>query len=140
MRSYEFIGHTADIRMLVEGETLAELFEAAFLGMAALLGGETCINSNEKECLISREIALSSANATTLLVDFLSEVLTASYEERAIFCEVEFLEITENAVKAKIRGKKILAFKEDIKAVTYHEAEVKQNAKGYWETMIIFDI
>jgi len=29
---------------------------------------------------------------------------------------------------------------EDIKAVTYHEAEVKKKKDGIWETMLIFDI
>ncbi len=31
-------------------------------------------------------------------------------------------------------------YEEEIKAVTYHEAEVIQNHKGIWEMIVIFDL
>jgi SHS2 domain-containing protein len=43
-------------------------------------------------------------------------------------------------VIATIKGNRVSYFDEDIKAVTYHEAAVKQNNEGQLETVIIFDI
>ena len=40
----------------------------------------------------------------------------------------------------KLSGTRINNFDEEIKAVTYHEANVIKNKKGLWETCIIFDI
>ena len=37
-------------------------------------------------------------------------------------------------------GRKVKRFKEDIKGVTYHELEIKQQKDGTWETTILFDI
>ncbi len=132
------MAHPADIRMQVEGETLAELFEAAALGMGEILVPGICMGNRSGE--IISEIALSAPDVTALLIDFLSEILTRSCEERIIFCRADFMKIEETTIAAKIYGKKVQKFEEDIKAVTYHEAEVKKDENGKWKTMVIFDI
>jgi len=48
--------------------------------------------------------------------------------------------LTETEIEVKVFGRKVEEFEEDIKAVTYHEAEVKKNEKGEYETMLVFDI
>ena len=58
----------------------------------------------------------------------------------AYFCAVDFLEFTETTLRAIIHGAKTEDFEEDVKAVTYHEVEVKKNEAGNYETLIIFDI
>jgi SHS2 domain-containing protein len=85
-------------------------------------------------------LQLQSVDTTVLLVDFLSEVLTLSHEEKAVFCALEVQQLNETAIAAQIAGRPADGFAEDIKAVTYHEAEVRQNDAGKWETMLIFDI
>lgn len=139
MKDYKFLSHTADIRMQVVGDTLAELFEASVSGMNEMLSPGFCVNGKDGNAIV-REISIAATDATTLLIDFLSEVLTRSYEEGAIFCRIDFLKMDETAAKAKIYGKRAREFKEDIKAVTYHEAEVKRNEDEKWETVIVFDI
>ena len=132
--------HTADIRMQVEGDTLAELFRAALLGMDELLSPGICNNKSKSSGQIQCEISVVSSDATALIVDFLSEVLTYAYEKKTVFCKIDFQQIGEKKLKARIYGKKVSSFAEDIKAVTYHEAQVRKNEKGNWETLIIFDI
>lgn len=139
MKNYKFISHTADIRMEIEGETLGDLFEAAVLGMNELLRPGFCADPKGNDEIV-RDISIESSDATTLIIDFLSEVLTCAYEEKTVFCRVDFSKINETTVEAKIFGRKVQAFKEDIKAVTYHEAEVVKNEKGNWETTVVFDI
>ncbi len=39
-----------------------------------------------------------------------------------------------------LRGFAVSSLDEDIKAVTYHEAEVKETEDRKWETMIVLDI
>lgn len=143
MKSYKLLSHTADIRLKVEGDTLPELFSAALLGMSGILKPDFCQKSAESRRAhfpLVCEISISSPDATALLVDFLSEALTFSCEKKAVFCQVEFAEITDNSLRAKIYGGKVNKFDEDIKAVTYHEAEIKKNKKGNLETVIVFDI
>jgi SHS2 domain-containing protein len=79
-------------------------------------------------------------DTTCLLVDYLSDVLTLSYTEKAVFCAVNFHKLEETSLSARIYGRAVEGFDEEIKAVTYHGANVRQNQKKQWETCIIFDI
>lgn len=138
MKNFKIIPHTADLRLKVEGSTLNELFWAACKGMAKILNGESEKKINQS--VLTEEIIINSPNITALLIDFLSELLTKSYLNNAIFDKVEFRELTETHLKAKIIGTKVEKFERDLKAVTYHEANVIKNKKGNFETMIVFDI
>jgi len=136
MKHYELIAHTADVRLKLEASTLEELFEAALLGMAELIKPEAC----PKTCHLKNEINLSCVDPIALLVDFLSEVLTLTQTDKVIYCKIEFKKLTETELNATIFGITVDSFDEDVKAVTYHEADVKKNEKGNYTTVIVFDI
>ena len=93
-----------------------------------------------KSVEVVKKINLSATDTTSLLIDFLSEALTYSQEERAVFTKVLFSDLDEKNIAAEIYGQTVDDFGEDIKAVTYHEANVVKNNRGNWETVIIFDI
>ena len=134
----KYLPHTADIRMLIEGETLQKLYMAGVKGMANILKENSCdqtdkFNSNTR-------IKISSLDDTNLLIDFLSDVLTHTYTNKTIYCKINILRLEKYNIEADVFGIKTNDFDEEIKAVTYHEAEVKQNKNNKWETCVIFDI
>jgi SHS2 domain-containing protein len=134
----KYLPHTADIGMLIEGESLEKLFMAGLKGMANILKENVCeathiFNSNTR-------IKTSSLDYTNLLIDFLSEVLSHSYANKTIYCKVNIITLERYHIVADIYGLETNGFDEEIKAVTYHEAEVKRNKNKLWETCIIFDI
>lgn len=137
MRSHHVEPHMADVRLKVEGDTLEELFQAALEGMGELIKKGVFQKKDTPEV---QRISILSPDVTSLLIDFLSEVLTLSHIQHVVFGKMEFLELTETRLKASIWGRKVRAFDEDIKAVTYHEANVAKNKRGFYETMIVFDI
>lgn len=138
MRSYKILEHTADIRLKVEGDNIEELFTAAAEGMASIIDNEACQSFHSPD--LGLEINVKAPNQTALLIDFLSEILTHTHINNTIFCKAQVREITETNVRADIFGTKVSQFKEDIKAVTYHEANIQKNASGNYETVIVFDI
>lgn len=132
---YKIIGHTADLRLKVSAKSEKELFKEALAGMAAILKEKP-----EREEKISKEIEVESPDSISLLVDFLNEALYNAYSEKAVFPDAEFEIFSENKLKAKISGYKIKeGFDEDIKAATYHEAEIKKE-NGNFAVTLIFDI
>lgn len=134
----KYLPHTADIRMLIEGETLQKLFMAGVKGMANILKENICDQTykfNHKT-----RIKTSSLDDTNLLIDFLSDVLTHTYTNKTIYCKVNVLSIEKYHIVADVFGIETNDFDEEIKAVTYHEAEVKKNKNNQWETCVIFDI
>jgi SHS2 domain-containing protein len=140
---YKILEHTADVRLLVEGRTLGELFAEALGGMMELMK-EECGPEEAKlrggPPEITRNVQVESPSATSLLVDFLNEALCLAHSHRERYEGVEFKEISESRVRATLRGRPVESFGEDIKAVTYHEAEVRRNAAGHFETRLVFDI
>ncbi len=133
---YSFRKHTADIRMNVRGKTLEELFQDALSGMVKIMSRTRLREARA----VKREIAVEAPDATALLVDFLNEALALMHTECEAYTAVRFRSLSGRSLKAELEGYKIESFDEDIKAVTYHEADVKKNNKGEWETILIFDI
>lgn len=133
---YKILEHTADIRMAVQGRTLEELFSDALAGMASILKSQ---NASDKK-QVERAISLEAPDTTALLIDFLNETLRLAQTNKESYTQVEFKKILPQSLEANLRGFKVQSFEEDIKAVTYHEAEVKRKKDGIWETNIIFDI
>jgi SHS2 domain-containing protein len=141
--TYRILEHTADVRLLVEGQTLEALFAEALRGMMELMQPETEpgeAEAQKRPLETSREIQVESPSATALLVDFLNEALSLAHSHRERYEGVEFKEISESRVHAELRGRAVPYFGEDIKAVTYHEADIRRNAAGNLETMLVFDI
>ncbi|SCP97670.1 SHS2 domain-containing protein [Anaerobium acetethylicum] len=170
MHRYDFLKHKCDIRLKAEADSLEGLFYAALEGMNSVLAAENgslpeasihsrpganaqilpeasvhnlpgasaqTLPTENREKL---NLNIDSADTTALLIDFLSEVLTESNIEYRIFDKLELQELKENHLTAVLYGKSVDRFDTDIKAVTYHEADVKINRKGYYETVIVFDI
>jgi SHS2 domain-containing protein len=86
-----------------------------------------------------REIRLESWDHAALLVDWLNELLFLTETEGLVFVEgyVEFLDDT--ALVGRAGGSATLATKAHIKAATFHDLELVQDADG-WSTVITFDV
>jgi SHS2 domain-containing protein len=132
---FELIEHTADVRLRVTAPSLEDLFRDAVRGMYAVMRGEA--RSAQR---IEREIRVDDSSGTTaLLVDFLNDVLNRAQIGRELFEEVAFTRFEETSLTATLTGTADAEFEEDVKAVTYHEAEVR-NVNGEWTTMLVFDL
>ena len=147
VKKFEILPHTADVRLKVFGKTKEELFKNAMLGMAKILAKSPKSKLKIKnfppkaDQPLVEKLKIKSPDINSLLVDFLSEVLYQSQINHAVFKEVNFSNFKETELEAEISGFKIGEFDNDIKAVTYHELEIKKSpAKGFFETIIVFDI
>ena len=135
--SYKILEHTADLKIEIRGSSIEDLFAETALAMMDLMKPE---NFQEQEGYTQREISLKSLDETTLLIDFMSEILLQANINKEIYTKIAFKEFSSSSLEATLKGVPISEFKEDIKAVTYHEADVKKNSDGTWETIIVFDI
>ena len=135
---YKVIGHTADIRLKVWGLTEKELFRDALLGMMYIIKMQNSKSKNQN--LRKRTIKIEADDVTALLVDFLNEALYQSHTNKEIYNEVKFNQLTDKNLETELIGFSVREFDEDIKAVTYHEAEIKKRPDGQFETTLIFDI
>jgi len=130
----EIIEHTADIRLRVSGKSLQELFTEALRGTIGLLQPQKGARR------VQRVVKVEAPDTTILLVDFLSEALSNAHANREAYDDAVFSSLTETSAIAQLTGNDALAFGEDVKAVTYHEAEVRRDPNGQWSTVLVYDL
>lgn len=131
---YEFLEHKGDFKIKVFGRTKEELFLSAVAGMSAVLGPEG------KGKAVARKVKVTSQDSNALLADFLNEVNYLIQTKREFYFNVKFNKLTNTELQATLFGNKVKEFREEIKAVTHHGLQIKQNKTGALETAIIFDI
>lgn len=137
MKKFKIGSHTSDKTIIAESDTYEGLFITAMKGLAFLLKGNE--KTEYKNKVVKSKITIESVDSSCLIVDFLSEVLSQSYVKKAIFEEVEFDYLTETTLSADIKGIKTEKFEEDIKAITYFGARIK-NKNGIYTVKILIDI
>ncbi len=127
------IQHTADWALKVWAPSLDVLFAQAAEGMYWLM--ETTLAGEPRTV---RTIEVEGADAESLLVAFLSELLYLSESTGLGFDQFEII-INKNHLRALARGAPAQMQKKEIKAVTYHNLAVRRKEKTYTVT-IVFDV
>jgi SHS2 domain-containing protein len=132
---YTFLDHTADVRLKVSGATQAALFAECVAALMELLQPGA-----PQGPAVLRHVTVTASDPTSLLIDFLGLVLLGALTRRECYERVDFQMLTDRSLQAELHAVPVAGFGKDVKAVTYHEAEVKQDAAGAWETVIVLDI
>jgi SHS2 domain-containing protein len=132
--TYSFHEHTADVRMDVESKSFPGLLHQALLGLFDLL------RPRARARRVQRRIEVRAKDATSLFIDFLSDVLSLAQANGEAYSSVRFTMLRPTLLRATLFGRKIASFDEDIKGVTYHEADVTGSARGIWHGHVVFDI
>jgi len=133
---YQITEHTADMRMNVEAQNLRQLFKDSIKGMLNTLKTE---NPEANKTTVKRTVAVQSSDITALLIDTMNEVLSLAQIHRETYPKIFIRKLSKTAIVAELEGMKVEKFEKDIKAVTFHEANVEKK-EGLWKTTIIFDI
>jgi len=129
---FEELQHTADWALRVWAADLPALFVEAALGMNAMSGVQPVPGVQLK-----RAFAADAPDIESLLVLFLSELVYAAEQEHLVFDAFE-IELQGSELKVNMSGAPILTLNKSIKAVTYHNLQVRQIETGL-EVEIVFD-
>lgn len=127
------IPHTADWALHVWGADLPELFGEAARGMITLAGARLAEGPRLK-----RTVEIEAADVESLLVAFLSEILFFMEQEHLGFDSFH-IDIESQRLRAELEGAPLLSLTKAIKAVTFHNLNVRQTDRGY-EVEIVFDV
>ena len=135
---YRVFDHTADLGVEVSAATLEELYAAAAFALFDLLTDLSTVRAG-----IAREIVVTGQDPADLLVNFLREILYMCNGERFLIKTCLIRETTPQRLKALLRGETFDSgrhrMKQEIKAVTYHQASVCETEKGI-VAKVIFDV
>jgi SHS2 domain-containing protein len=134
MQHFQEIEHTADWAFRAHGRDLAQLFANAARGMFELQAG-----AGSGETSVARGVAVSGVDRETLLVNWLNELLYLQETQHETYSRFEVLEISDMHLRALVHGRPSPAERKLIKAVTFHDLEVRRSEDG-WEAAIVVDV
>jgi SHS2 domain-containing protein len=135
IRRFEEAEHTADRALRICGRDLAELFTNAALGMNSLMRSAAAGGRPS----VAKEIELEAIDGESLLVAWLSELAFWAETESLLFTRFEFLRISPTRLSAVVRGDRVGAFEKHVKAVTFHNLDIRSEAGGLAAT-VVFDV
>jgi SHS2 domain-containing protein len=137
-KRFEILDHTADIGIIVHGENLKALFENAGEAFFHLITDLRKVRRRTE-----RRINIGGESLDRLLVDWLSELLYLHDVENLLFKGFDVESVGEDGLRAIVKGEPfqegVHVIKTEVKAVTYHQIEVRQE-NGRWRAQVIFDL
>jgi SHS2 domain-containing protein len=138
VKRFEILDHTADIGIIVHGENLKALFENAGEAFFHLI---TDLKKVKRR--VERQVNIEGESLDRLMVDWLSELLYLHDVENLLFKGFKVDSVGEDGLKAIAKGEPfqegVHVIKTEVKAVTYHQIEVRQEAGG-WRAQVILDL
>lgn len=127
-RGYVILDHPADMGIEAYGENLKEAFEEAAIALTSIILDMAAIEPSQ-----NRKIEIKASDYEHLLVKWLSEILYLYDGDNFVCCDFNVEDLQPNYLIAEVKGeifdnKKHLT-KLDVKAVTYHQILVCENAE-----------
>ena len=123
-KPYEFLPHTADVRIKATGKTLEEAFQNSAYAMT-----DVVTDHSKVEKKVEKEFTLESENQESLLYDFLEQFLILIDSDGFLLSEIKELKITGNNLSVKFVGdtySEKYDTKTHVKAITYQEMSIEE--------------
>lgn len=136
--SYRVMSHTADTGIEVRADTWAELLECAATGMCSLM-----YDTEAGDEISVLPVEVVAADPESLLVDLLSELLYVSEVHDVAPIAFSIRTASPTLVAMDVTGVPAGAGSlvgPPIKAVTYHDLEVRRLDDGSWRATVVFDV
>ncbi len=133
---YEFLSHTADLKVRAWGMSLAATFGACADGLREAMCGDM-----RAAARIRRSIRVEGRDHEALLYNFVEEFLYLLDAEGFIFSKVDGIDISEDALTAEVAGDSAMnyEFANAVKAVTYSEMIVRDEGER-WVAEFVLDV
>jgi SHS2 domain-containing protein len=135
---YEYLDHTADVRIRAWGESMPAVLAAMVEGVLALINEGNLVAAREERCITAR-----GEFQDECIVNFFNELLFQIEGERWLPRGVMNIVYAPDRIEAVLVGEPFdpdrHALASELKAATYHEFSVRETG-GEWELRMVFDV
>ncbi len=124
MRRFQFVEHTADVKVIAFGSSREKQFENAALATFSVMTDTSKIKPK-----VVREIHAKGEDEQSLLYEWLEKLLQLLGSEGFLLHEVQTMHIKDCTLSAKVRGDLVRGGYEthgEVKAVTYNEMKLEK--------------
>lgn len=139
MEPYEILEHTADIGIRAYGKSREELFIHMAMGMFSLI-----VPPEEVGSKLTVPIKVQATGWDNLLVSWLQELLVLFDTQGILGSSFEIKRLEPTQLEAVLHGEKLdlkrHSVDKEVKAVTWCDLAMSEDARGVWTAEVIFDI
>lgn len=128
------IEHTADISLRIWATTLKDLFKLAVDGLNSIIE----IDVDDTDPGKFKEFYIEDIDLESMLVSLLNEC-NYKIQDDNLCARITEIFIENEKISGRLFLKKIIGFRNEIKAVTYHNLKINHSNKGY-SVVIVFDV
>jgi len=133
-KRFEFLEHTADIKIRAQGKTINKVFENCALAISNFLSRGKPVRAK-----IKKKIKVEGTDNESLLYAFLDELVFLLDAENFVVAKAS-VKIKDNKLAATVYGDKAKNYDLDhLKAATYAEMYVKRT-KSRFEAQFVMDV
>ncbi len=129
---YEFVEHTADVKIKVVEKTLDEAFKTSAIALKQVIAEDVNVKSKQNKIL-----SMGGKDLQDLLYSFLEEFLYLLDAEDFLLSEIEDLEVSKTDegyfLSATVSGDKASNYKftNDVKAITFNDMKIEGDKNKY---------
>ena len=129
---YKEIEHAADWAFHVSGRGLQELFIHAAQAICTAEHSDFAA-----PITLTHELQVEGVDRESLLVNWLNELLYMEQTKREAYRNFDILEMDDSHLRARVQGAPEQNCERHIKAVTFHNLEIKRTPSGLEATIVV---
>lgn len=134
-KKFEFLEHTADIKLKLYGSTMQELFENGVLAFASYSNSGNKISPS-----MGKVIDIKGDDTSSLLYNFFDELVYLVDADHFIVSKAQ-ITLRGNNLHAELFGDKTDKYNlKQVKAATYAEMSIQKRKSGNWEAIVVLDV
>ncbi len=131
--SHRFEEHTGEVQLHILAPSLPELFAEAGLALAELIAEQRGQSSQEA----FEVVEIGAPDREALLVEWLNELIFRGETQRKVYDEFHITSLSDQSLRAEIRGAAPEQLRTAVKAATFHRLEIVPRAGGYSATVVL---
>lgn len=147
LREFEYEDHTADVKIVAYGNTPKRAIEALILGMLNVIYDIDKVEKKDQ-----KEIELEANDILEVIFELGTKILDMFYVDKFAIGDIRVKNLRRVKkgkekvwyVRIGIFGEKYdmnkHGFKKEVKAVTYHNLDIKRIRKAYWVATMVVDV
>ena len=147
LREFEYEDHTADVKIVAYGNTPKRNIEALMLGMLNVIYDIDKVEKKEQ-----KELEIEASDIIEVIFELGTKILDMFYVDKFAIGDIRVKNLRRVKkgkdkvwyVRVGLFGEKYdmnkHGFKKEVKAVTYHNLDIKRVRKAYWIATMVVDV
>lgn len=133
--SHEFLDHTSEVRLLVRGNSRAEVMAEAGTALSRMLADEV----GQGTAAPGRDVAVTGRDFEALLVHWLNEILYLAEVDHWVPTRVRELVLDADMLRTRCDGVRLALAPSRVKAATFHGLRSRE-IDGITEVEVVLDV